>query len=110
MTDAVLLARVSTRELYREKLSNSRSHKNFFCRGCWSILGRLGAVHLPPPPHQEKAEPCQDRPSSCRQCPHELRGDLRDDGVTRAAQCAHAVGYPISQRENAGFNAPGFSV
>ena len=41
---------------------------------------------------------------------HELRGDLRDDGVTRAAQCAHPVGYPMSQRLNAGFNAPGFSV
>jgi hypothetical protein len=35
---------------------------------------------------------------------------LRDDGIAVGAQSSHAGGYPISQRENAGFNAPRFSV
>lgn len=33
----------------------------------------------------------------------ELRRDLRDNGVTRSAQSAHAIGNPMSQRENRGF-------
>lgn len=34
---------------------------------------------------------------------HERRCDLRDDGVTVSAQASHAGGYPMSQRECAGF-------
>ena len=41
---------------------------------------------------------------------HELGRDLRDDGVTVAAQSSHSGGNPMSQRECAGFNAPRFSV
>ena len=42
----------------------------------------------------------------------ELRGDLRDNRITRSAQCAHMIGYPWSQRENFGFrtNAPLLAV
>ena len=37
-------------------------------------------------------------------------GGLGDDGVAIGAQSSHAGGNPISQRENAGFNAPRFAV
>jgi hypothetical protein len=40
----------------------------------------------------------------------ELRRDLRDDGVTIAAQSSHSVGNPINQRECAGFNWPPLSI
>ena len=40
----------------------------------------------------------------------EVGGDLRDDGIAVAPQESHAVGYPMSQRECAGFNAPRFGV
>src|SRR6516165_1647653 len=42
--------------------------------------------------------------------PYELRRDLRDDRVAVGAQASHSAGYPMSQRECAGFNRPRFSV
>src|SRR5690606_29173851 len=36
--------------------------------------------------------------------------DLGDDGVSVGAQSSHSAGYPISQRECAGFNGAGFPV
>ena len=36
--------------------------------------------------------------------------DLRHDGISVSAQSSHAGGNPMSQRECAGFNWPGFSV
>src|SRR5215472_6126759 len=45
-----------------------------------------------------------------QECPHELAGDLRDDGVTVAAQSSHSGGNPMSQREKAGLSAPRFAV
>ena len=41
---------------------------------------------------------------------YERRGDLRDDRVAVGAQSSHSLGYPMSQRECAGFNWPGFPV
>lgn len=41
---------------------------------------------------------------------YELRRDLRDDGISVGAQSSHSSGYPMSQRLNAGFNAPRFPV
>lgn len=40
----------------------------------------------------------------------ELRRYLRDDGITDGAKFSHTGRYPISQRLNAGFSAPGFAV
>lgn len=37
-------------------------------------------------------------------------GDLRDDRVAVGAQSHHSGGYPISQRECAGFNRPPFPI
>ena len=36
--------------------------------------------------------------------------DLGDDGIAVTAQSSHAGGYPMSQRECAGFNLPRFPV
>ena len=41
---------------------------------------------------------------------YELGRDLRDDRIAVGAQASHAAGYPMSQRECAGFNWPRFSV
>ena len=41
---------------------------------------------------------------------YELNGNLRDDRVTVGAQSSHAAGYPMSQRECAGFNWPPLAV
>jgi hypothetical protein len=43
---------------------------------------------------------------------YDFRCRLRDNGVTRSAQYAHSIGYPISQREKRGFSWDGaiFSV
>jgi hypothetical protein len=40
----------------------------------------------------------------------EFRGKRRDDGIAVTAQSSHAGGYPMSQREKAGFSAPLFVV
>jgi hypothetical protein len=42
--------------------------------------------------------------------PDEFRRELRDDCVTVTAQTSHSTGYPMSQRECAGFSWPIFSV
>ena len=41
---------------------------------------------------------------------YELRRDRRHYRVAVGAQLPHSARYPISQRENSGFNAPRFSV
>ena len=41
---------------------------------------------------------------------YELCRNLRHDRVTRSAQRAHSVAYPMSQRLKAGFSWPGFAV
>jgi hypothetical protein len=40
----------------------------------------------------------------------ESRRELRDDGVSIAAQEARAAGKPSNQRANSGFKTPGFAV
>jgi len=47
---------------------------------------------------------------STEQRRHELRRDLRDDGITVAPQSSHAPGYPINQRECSGLNRPPFPI
>lgn len=42
--------------------------------------------------------------------PDEFRRGFRDNRIAVAAQASHSGGYPMSQRECAGFNRPGFSV
>lgn len=41
---------------------------------------------------------------------YHLCRNLRDDGISVGAQASHSGGYPMSQRECAGFNRPPFSV
>ena len=41
---------------------------------------------------------------------YELGRNLRDDGVAGGAQLSHSGGYPMSQREKAGFSWPPLSV
>ena len=41
---------------------------------------------------------------------YERLRNLRANRIPRSPQEAHSAGNPMSQRENAGFNAPRFSV
>lgn len=44
------------------------------------------------------------------ECLYKFSGYLRDDGIAVTAQSSHSGGYPISQRECAGFNWPEFPI
>jgi hypothetical protein len=48
--------------------------------------------------------------SGFEKCRYERRREVRIDRIAVAPQQPHAAGYPMSQRECSGFNAPGFSV